>query len=427
MMIKYFKNISKNSMFYNMLKMIMGSGFARTLGILSIPLLTRIYEPKDFGIASVFTSIILILAPLLSLRYVNAIPLPKSDGIAFNIFYASFYLICIFTISFTLVFYLFSEFIFKFFNLEDFSSFWWLIILGIFMVAIYELLTMWATREQKFNVIVKTKVTQVVLGEISKVVLGLLGFKPLGLLIGHTIEQSSGSFTLLSNFKNTFKSLKKNVNNKKLKFITFYYRDFPYFRLPSQFFLIFAMQAPVMIAASIYDAKIAGLMSLALMSISLPMAVFGNPIGQVFYGKIASLKKGSYIEIKKLVINIQKNLLILSLPMSIFLIFLGEYIFQIIFGSEWALAGGYAAILSPIIVFQMLSSPLIQVLNIYGSQSVFLYINIIRALGLMIIYLFFNFFKFQPNTFFIVLSCFLCFFYALCIFYVNYVVYRNAK
>ena len=53
--------------------------------LMAIPLLTRLYDPASFGVAGVFSSITAIFYPLSSLRYELAIPLPKPDEDAANL------------------------------------------------------------------------------------------------------------------------------------------------------------------------------------------------------------------------------------------------------------------------------------------------------------------------------------------------------
>ena len=60
--------------FRGMLVLLLGSGVARLIGIGVIPILTRIYTPEEYGVLAVYTSFVAILAPLLTLRYVQAIP-----------------------------------------------------------------------------------------------------------------------------------------------------------------------------------------------------------------------------------------------------------------------------------------------------------------------------------------------------------------
>lgn len=56
-----------------------GSAVAQGFTMLTMPILSRIYSPNNFGILSIFISVTSILIPLSSLRYYLAIALPKTD------------------------------------------------------------------------------------------------------------------------------------------------------------------------------------------------------------------------------------------------------------------------------------------------------------------------------------------------------------
>ena len=74
------------SVFRGMFTLALGSGAARLISIAVIPVLSRIYAPEDYGVLSVFIALTAILAPLLSLRYVTALPLPRHPGLAMSLF-----------------------------------------------------------------------------------------------------------------------------------------------------------------------------------------------------------------------------------------------------------------------------------------------------------------------------------------------------
>ena len=165
--------------------------------VASIPILTRLYTPYDYGVLAVFVGLIAVISPILSLRYVVAIPLPKKDESAINLVALSLMLMGCMSVVIGLIFYFFIDVFAQWFDIAVLQDFWWLIILGAIAVALYEMLSLWATRQQHYSIIARTKVTQSLIGEGSKIVLGLLAIKPLGLLIGNIFEQSAGSISCL--------------------------------------------------------------------------------------------------------------------------------------------------------------------------------------------------------------------------------------
>src|SRR5690606_4153532 len=86
------------NVFRGMTTLALGVAVARGIGIIAIPVLTRLYTPEDFGALSVFVAVIAILAPILSLRYVAALPLPRRNSTAANLFVLSMGLIGINTL-----------------------------------------------------------------------------------------------------------------------------------------------------------------------------------------------------------------------------------------------------------------------------------------------------------------------------------------
>ena len=54
-----------------------GTGFAQIIGVLFTPIITRIYDPADFGTLTLILSVVGILSTLSSLRYESAITIEK--------------------------------------------------------------------------------------------------------------------------------------------------------------------------------------------------------------------------------------------------------------------------------------------------------------------------------------------------------------
>ena len=82
---KWHAESSVGSIFRNMTMLASGSILARGIGVLTAPIVTRIYSPEHFGVLSVFIAITAMLVPFGTFRYSAAVPLPKNDGLAANL------------------------------------------------------------------------------------------------------------------------------------------------------------------------------------------------------------------------------------------------------------------------------------------------------------------------------------------------------
>lgn len=410
MLKRMFKGEAGN-VFRGMMTLLLGAGLARIIGLLSIPILARIYSPEDFGVLALYTAFVAVLLPIMTLRYVQAIPLPKNDVMAFNLFSVCFKLIVFFSVILTVVLAIWAEPILDWFDMEALLPWWWLLVLGVTGAALYELFSLWATRKKDYKVIAKTQFTQSIIGNLAKIGLGLLAIKPLGLIIGQFLTQSAGVTTFIKSERQVFKSYLPRIQLGKERFIAKYYQDFVWYRLPSQFLMVFSVQAPVILMAALYSKESTGQLSLAIMALSLPVGLIGNAMAKAYYAEVAALGKNRISQIKGITISVQKKLFAIGAPVLVLIFFMAEPLFSLVFGDEWGIAGKYSVILSPFILLQFTSNPIVQAINIVGSQLTFLVINIIRFVGLVGVYFISSKYGFSEAEFVSAISGYLCVFY----------------
>lgn len=412
-------NDESGRLFKGMLTLLLGAGAARILGLLFIPILARIYSPEDFGVLALYTSLVTVLSPTLTLRYVQAIPLPKTDVMAFNLFFLCLKLILFGTLVIAIVFFFLGEIILSWFNMQVLVSWWWLIVLGIAGTAFYELFSLWATRQKKFKVIAKTQIRQSFVGNITKVALGLLALKPIGLVIGQFLSQSAGITSFIKESLADFKRLFSSKDRKKEHFLAKYYQDFVWYRLPSQFLMLSSVQAPVLMMAALYDKEVTGQLSLALMALSLPVNLIGSAMAKAYYAEVAEIGKKDRAKIRRITFAVQKKLFAVGTPVMIGGMIFVKPIFELVFGEAWSVAGQYAVFLAPFMLLQFTSSPLVQVINVVSKQLTFLIINVLRFLGLGLVGLAAIFFDLSANNFVVLLSIYLLFFYFIMTLFIN--------
>lgn len=419
------KDKGKSSVFKGILTLAKGAVLARVLSIACIPVLTRLYSPEDYGVMALYVSLVTILAPVLTLRYVQAIPLPKTDILALNIFSLCLNLILVTSLFSALVLSVWGSEILSFFNMDALMPWWPLVVLGAMGTALYELLSLWATRKKQYTILSASQISQSIAGNFTKIILGLIIASPLGLIVGQFIAQSGG----VGNFiRHSFKELTRlwpEVNNSRLRLVSKYYRGFPYYRLPSQFLMAISLQSPILMMAALYSKEVTGQLSLAIMSLSLPVSLISSAVAKAYYAEIASLGKSNLKDIKKLTIIVQKKLFLVGLPFALFIHFFSDFIFIFIFGEEWALAGDYASILAPFILFQFTSGPLMELFNVIGKQVYYLFIHSFRLIGLIMLFYLSKFYSFNDVDFVISLTGYLSLFYLLTSSFVIFVLKKS--
>lgn len=365
--------------FRGMATLAAGAGAARLIGLASIPVLTRLYSPEDFGVLAVFTALVLLLVPLATLRYVVALPLPRGDGLAMNLLVLCLGLVLAVAAAAAVALWLGGSRVFAALSMEALAPWWWLVPLGVLAAAGYETLTMWATRRRSYGIISRTQVLQSALGEGLKIALGLLALKPFGLLLGQVVGHGGGTGSLLRHFRAEFARHRPRIRRGRLRAAAWRYRDFPVYRLPAQFLLVFSMQAPLLFAAALYDPATTGQLGLAIMAVSLPFALVGQAMSRAFFGELshASRQRENLLELFD---RTSRGLALIALPIMPVIFFFGEEIFTVVFGNDWRMAGRFAATLSLYLIPHMMASAMIRALDVASRAKTILAIYTQRAL-----------------------------------------------
>jgi len=205
---------------------------------------------------------------------------------------------------------------------------------------------------------------------------------PLGLILGQLVAKSGGIGTMLKAF---YEEIRKNlqfVRWRNIRRVAWRYRGFPLFRMPSHLLLAFSQQAPVIFAISIFGVATGGQLSLALAVLALPLNLLGGAVSKALYGEAARVGIRDPKRLLILVKETQVRLFYIAIIPALIIFLAGPRIFQVVFGEHWEEAGKFASFLSLYLLFQFTSAPLMQVVNLFKSQSVFLYMTGARAIGI---------------------------------------------
>ena len=383
---KYREKLKSNIFLQNIAVVAGGNATAKLIGIIAAPVITRLYTPEDYGLFSVFLSVISVAGSLATLRYAITIPIAREEKLADNIiklcFLITFSLSLLWFIGIALV----GDFFTVQFSAEQLQSYLWLMPVVFLSKGIYEALNNWAVRSRKFKIITRTKISQGVSSAGVKIGLGALGITPLGLFIGQIAQDGAGITSLLSKLISVKPAFFKSFSWKEIKFAANRYKKFPLVQSWSQLLLALGGQLPVLMIGAFYGVEVVGVFGLAQNMINMPMDLIGQSVAQVYYAEISKYGKNNPEKIYKLSVSIIKKLFWVGLiPIGI-IAALGPWLFSIVFGSEWHEAGLYARYFSLVILTRFISSPITNVFNVFENQGLQLFLNIVRVAAVVLIF-----------------------------------------
>jgi len=322
----------------NVLKLVSGSVASQVLGILLIPIITRIYNPDDFGIFQLFMSISGILVIVSTFSYQFAIMLPKTEEDAANVTSLCTVLVVITSLLTGIVVLLIPVNIDEIFNTPGISSYLPLLSLIIFLNGMFFVQNYWLSRRTRFGVIAGSRVSNTLSTKLFQIGLAKPGVTPLGLIGGYIAGYLIADLFMLKGVKKDIQVFKK-VSIKRMKEVAIQYKDFPLFSFWSSVANTISPQVPAFLLAYFYSTSVVGHFSLANQVVNLPMGIVGSAIGQVFFQRVSEVKNGNGEgDMKTIVGEVYNKLISIGLFPMILLIILGEQIITFAFGDGWDVA-----------------------------------------------------------------------------------------
>lgn len=376
----------------NVITLLTGSLISQVIIYASILYLTRLFSKELFGVYMLFSSIILILKPLVSLQFELAIILPKRDKDAANILVFSLITLLLSNFILWSCIFFFKKEILLFFEIEKLTNFIYLLPLSSFLFGCINTLNYWNNRVKLFKNIATGAVIKSSFMSTTQISTGLSIFNGLGLIPGLILGQITQSLFLL---KKTYKIIikhKKNISFKRMCFLARKYKDIPLFNTLISFSNTLSNEIPILLITKYFGFSYSGVYGLAIKIGKAPASIILDPIKQVFYNKATDVynNKG---DLNQLIKETSKYLLKIAFLIFIPIISISFFL-DFIFGEKWNEVGLYLRILTPWLFVIFFSYPLTSLILILNKQKIILFYDILlltsRFLAFYIGYHFFN-------------------------------------
>ena len=330
------------------------------ISFVSAPIIARLFVPSDFGIRQIFMSIAGATSVLVCLRYELSIPLGKDEEEASASFTLSVLISLIFTLLVLAVVAMGRGKVAQWFKAPQLSFFLWLLPISVFMRGLESPLQCWAQREGSFGAMAWANFGNSLVGKLVTRAWGLIiGASAAGLFAGYFAAATIGTLLLVVFLsRKLISELKKaNITFEVLCTVAKRYRKFPIFETWSRLLNLISTELPPVILGLYFSTTVVGYYSLGKGVISLPLALLGSSIGQVFF-PTAAKEYNETGTISEIVSNIFRRLIQIGVFPMIALSFLGPILFRFIFGQQWIESGVYMQILSGWMLFFFIVAPL---------------------------------------------------------------------
>lgn len=366
-MLSTFRLILKNDFFKNIFTLITGNSVAQLIGLLAIPLLTRLYSPEEFGEVALFIGIVNVIAIAANLRYDMAIVPPKRNGQAFHLLVGSVGVTLIFSIVLLVGIAVFKGNIGSIFENKVFEKIIWLLPLLVFLLASHKSMHFWFNRNRKYRAIAMNRV--VLSSTQTGVKLARFAFTNgyWGLVIGTLVGE------LISWILYVFRLIK--VDFWRIKHLSFKsmvrafkeFSNFPKYLMPMGVLNSFSVNILIFSLSAIASTTIVGFYERAWRVINMPFSLLSTSFGNVFYEQMTKTKNPK----KLFLTSYFGNLALASITLIPILIW-GEEIFGFVLGKDWIMAGRIAKLLVPLTVLNYATACVSNVFSAFKRNQLLL-------------------------------------------------------
>ena len=343
-----------------------GMAIGQAVTLLASPILTRLYDPHDFGIYAVFTALSGLLGTVVALRYEFAIPLAPTERQA-----ADLAALCLVAISFLCVvsvpvIWLGGDRLAQVTQMPGLAHILWWLPATMGMAGIAQFLNYWSVYRGTFRLNASSRIVQSVLQSVMQVVLGVLGAGPGGMVLGYALAYGVRAANFLLRLPRRDWRLLRGARVTAMRKCAIEQWRYPVLSAPSGLLQNGSQLLPALLLASLYGPAVAGWYGLGQRLIGLPVRLLGQAASQVYLGEIAISSRGDSFKLFK-----QASLAFFALGIVIMapLLLAGPSLFAFVFGETWRTAGEITRLLVPLYLTRLVVTPVSQTLNAYGRQS----------------------------------------------------------
>lgn len=344
-----------------------GTAGSQLIALGTLPVVTRLYEPSEFGFLAIFVSVLGILSVVGNLRYELAIPIPERDGEAYSLLRLCRIVAALISFGLAVIVFWVGESVAIKLGVPELADYLWLLPLALLLASLFQGQTFWAIRKQKYRTVGAAKIIQALTVALLQIAGYSLG--AVALVLARVVGQGAGVVTL-------FMAVEKRdedhddapLTSGSVKEVASRYREFPILSSWTGLSSAAAANLAPLLIVWVFGAGPAGLFSLAHRVLSQPMALIGKAVGDVFYRDASDAYRAG--SLGAAVQDVYENLAVYASPFAGLLIFISPALFPLVFGDKWASAGAVASLMVPWLLMQFIVTPSTRVYPVINQHGV---------------------------------------------------------
>ncbi|WP_141061956.1 type 8 capsular polysaccharide synthesis protein Cap8K [Staphylococcus aureus] len=351
--------------------MILSSGIAQVILIITTPIITRLYSPTEFGEFTIFSNIAMILIPIINARYDLLIVNTKNDRSA-NILSQISFLISLLILLILIPIFAISAWLYPNFIL-DFIF----IIIILFLVSLTNIFTNYLNKERKYKVLSLINVFRAGSMALLQIIFGLLALGSLGLIIGFSLSYIAGITLGYKTFKKHFNIVRDKEETKALFLEN---KNQLVYSTPSILLNSLSFSVVVFFIGILYTNTEVGIYGMAIRVLGIPVTIISLGLSKIFMQQANDyyIEHGSF---RNLLLKFSSILVIVSIILYMPLYLFSEELVNILLGHSWVDAITVIKIVIPLFVIRLIVSTVSLSVIVLQKQQLELILQALFLIG----------------------------------------------
>ncbi|HCY0749026.1 TPA: type 8 capsular polysaccharide synthesis protein Cap8K [Staphylococcus aureus] len=351
--------------------MILSSGIAQVILIITTPIITRLYSPTEFGEFTIFSNIAMILIPIINARYDLLIVNTKNDRSA-NILSQISFLISLLILLILIPIFAISAWLYPNFIL-DFIF----IIIMLFLVSLTNIFTNYLNKERKYKVLSLINVFRAGSMALLQIIFGLLALGSLGLIIGFSLSYIAGITLGYKTFKKHFNIVRDKEETKALFLEN---KNQLAYSTPSILLNSLSFSVVVFFIGILYTNTEVGIYGMAIRVLGIPVTIISLGLSKIFMQQ-ANDYYIEYGNFRNLLLKFSSILVIVSIILYVPLYLFSEELVNILLGHSWVDAITVIKIVIPLFVIRLIVSTVSLSVIVLQKQQLELILQALFLIG----------------------------------------------
>ncbi len=360
--------------------LVTGAGAAQLITFAATPVVTRLFTPADFGAAAFFLSLLTIAAPVASLRYDQAIFLPREDRQASQLTWLAVALVGALCTSGWLAIALWDLLFAWPASVARLAGWIYALPLGVALMGAATIAGVRRTRDRDFAAVSRANVAASSTMVAARVGFGAGFGSSVGAMIAGQLFGQAMRLAMLVRGR-TLRELdsSQRPTRAELAEVAREYRDFATRSAPTGLLNRFSAVLPVLMLTLFFGPVAAGMYALTERALRTPLAVLAEAVRNVFVQRSAvQANQGRSLARPYAILSLA--LVALSAPPLLLMGAYGGELFSMIFGERWAEAGPYLRALTPMLLTVLPMAPANVVLTVSRRLGWYLFFQLTLAL-----------------------------------------------